>query len=193
MDPVISNSPHYTIPNLLTMFRVVLIPVFVVVYYAPAESRYLAAAVLFALASITDWFDGWLARRWGQVTKLGAFLDPVADKLMVAAALVVLVEAHANVWMVLPAIVIVSREIAISALREWMAEVGKRASVAVSFMGKVKTALQMIAITGLLARNPADLDAWVYLAYVLLYLASGITLWSMFVYLRAAWPDLTER
>jgi CDP-diacylglycerol--glycerol-3-phosphate 3-phosphatidyltransferase len=193
MDPVISNSPHYTIPNLLTMFRVVLIPVFVVVYYAPMDSRYLAAAFLFALASITDWFDGWLARRWGQVTKLGAFLDPVADKLMVAAALVVLVEAHANLWMALPAIVIVSREIAISALREWMAEVGKRASVAVSFMGKVKTTLQMVAITGLLARNPGDLDAWVYLAYVLLYAASGITLWSMFVYLRAAWPDLTER
>jgi CDP-diacylglycerol--glycerol-3-phosphate 3-phosphatidyltransferase len=193
MDPVISNSPHYTIPNLLTMFRVFLIPVFVIVYYAPIEERYVAAAVLFALASITDWFDGWLARRWGQVTKLGAFLDPVADKLMVAAALIVLVEAHANLWMALPAIVIVSREIAISALREWMAEVGKRASVAVSFMGKVKTTLQMVAITGLLARNPVDLDAWVYLAYVLLYSASGITLWSMFVYLRAAWPDLTER
>lgn len=192
-SPIISNSPHYTIPNLLTMMRVVLIPIFIVVYYLPFEGRYLLAAVLFALAGITDWFDGYLARKWGQVTKLGAFLDPVADKLMVAVALVVLVEAHASVWLTLPALVIISREITISALREWMAEVGKRANVAVSFLGKVKTTVQMVAITGLLAKDPIMVDWVVLLAYVLLYIATAITLWTMFVYLKAAWPDLTAR
>lgn len=192
-SPIISNSPHYTIPNLLTMMRVVLIPIFIVVYYLPFEGRYLLAAVLFALAGITDWFDGYLARKWGQVTKLGAFLDPVADKLMVAVALVVLVEAHASVWLTLPALVIISREITISALREWMAEVGKRANVAVSFLGKVKTTVQMVAITGLLAKDPMMVDWVVLLAYVLLYIATAITLWTMFVYLKAAWPDLTAR
>jgi CDP-diacylglycerol--glycerol-3-phosphate 3-phosphatidyltransferase len=192
-SPIISNSPHYTIPNLLTMMRVVLIPIFIVVYYLPFDGRYLLAAVLFALAGITDWFDGYLARKWGQVTKLGAFLDPVADKLMVAVALVVLVEAHASVWLTLPALVIISREITISALREWMAEVGKRANVAVSFLGKVKTTVQMVAITGLLAKDPMMLDWVVMLAYVLLYIATAITLWTMFVYLKAAWPDLTAR
>lgn len=192
-SPIISNSPHYTIPNLLTMMRVVLIPVFVIVYYLPYESRFLVAATLFALAGITDWFDGYLARKWGQVTKLGAFLDPVADKLMVATALVVLVEAHATAWLALPALVIISREITISALREWMAEVGKRANVAVSFLGKVKTTVQMVAITGLLAKDPLVFDGVVMLAYALLYIATAITLWTMFVYLKAAWPDLTAR
>lgn len=192
-SPIISNSPHYTIPNLLTMMRVVLIPIFIIVYYLPFEGRYLVAAVLFALAGITDWFDGYLARKWGQVTKLGAFLDPVADKLMVAVALVVLVEAHSSVWLALPALVIISREITISALREWMAEVGKRANVAVSFLGKVKTTVQMVAITGLLAKDPVMFDGVVLLAYVLLYIATAITLWTMVVYLKAAWPDLTAR
>lgn len=192
-SPIISNSPHYTIPNLLTMMRVVLIPIFIIVYYLPFEGRYLVAAVLFALAGITDWFDGYLARKWGQVTKLGAFLDPVADKLMVAVALVVLVEAHSSVWLALPALVIISREITISALREWMAEVGKRANVAVSFLGKLKTTVQMVAITGLLAKDPMMNDWVVLLAYVLLYIATAITLWTMFVYLKAAWPDLTAR
>lgn len=192
-SPIISNSPHYTIPNLLTMMRVFLIPVFVIVYYLPFEGRFMVAAVLFALAGITDWFDGYLARRWGQVTKLGAFLDPVADKLMVATALVVLVEAHATPWLALPALVIISREITISALREWMAEVGKRANVAVTFLGKLKTTVQMVAITGLLAKDPVIFDGVVLLAYVLLYIATVITLWTMFVYLKAAWPDLTAR
>ena len=127
-----------------------------------------------------------------QSTKLGAFLDPVADKLMVAVALVLLVEVHSSVLMAIPAMVIISREITISALREWMAEIGKRGSVAVSFIGKVKTTVQMIAITVLLANDPG-LDNWlVWLAYFLLYLATALTLWSMLVYLRAAWPDLKE-
>ncbi|PIE41651.1 MAG: CDP-diacylglycerol--glycerol-3-phosphate 3-phosphatidyltransferase [Gammaproteobacteria bacterium] len=183
---------HITIPNLLTMARIVAIPVFVLVYYLPYEWRYVAAAVIFAGAGITDWFDGYLARKWGQMTKLGAFLDPVADKLIVAIALVVLVEAHSTLWMVIPATVIIGREITISALREWMAELGKRASVAVSYVGKIKTFLQMLAITGLIGSH-VNMDSWVAISsYVLLYIATLLTLWSMLVYLKAAWPELKE-
>ncbi|MEC8812784.1 MAG: CDP-diacylglycerol--glycerol-3-phosphate 3-phosphatidyltransferase [Ketobacter sp.] len=181
-----------TVPNVLTLLRIALIPVFVGVFYLPYQWSALACAVIFAVAGITDWVDGYLARKMEQSTKLGAFLDPVADKLMVAAALVLLVEAHATALLAIPAIVIISREITVSALREWMAELGKRASVAVSFVGKVKTTVQMIAITGLLANEP-DMQFWVvWLAYLLLYLATGLTLWSMMMYLKAAWPDLKE-
>ena len=188
-----SNIPsHITIPNLLTMARIVAIPVIVLVYYLPFEWSYLVAAIIFAGAGITDWFDGYLARKWGQMTKLGAFLDPVADKLIVAIALVVLVEAHNTIWMVIPAAVIIGREITISALREWMAELGKRASVAVSYVGKVKTFVQMVAITGLLGSEVNLESDIVILAYVLLYIATVLTLWSMLVYLKAAWPELKE-
>lgn len=182
----------YTIPNILTMLRILAIPVIVLVYYLPFEWKYLAAAALFAGAAFTDWLDGYLARKWEQSSALGAFLDPVADKLMVAVALVLLVESHASAWLAVPALVIISREITISALREWMAEVGKRASVAVSNVGKVKTFAQMTAITGLLARPPSFEDPIVVLAYGVLYIATGLTLWSMIVYLRAAWPILKE-
>ncbi|RLT97386.1 CDP-diacylglycerol--glycerol-3-phosphate 3-phosphatidyltransferase [Ketobacter sp.] len=192
MQQVAGKATLLTIPNLLTLLRIALIPVFVVVFYLPYHWSALAGAVIFALAGITDWVDGYLARKMGQSTKLGAFLDPVADKLMVAAALALLVEAHATALLSIPAIVIISREITVSALREWMAEVGKRASVAVSFVGKVKTTVQMIAITGLLANEP-DMEYWVvWLAYLLLYVATGLTLWSMLVYLKAAWPELKE-
>ncbi len=182
----------YTIPNILTMMRILAIPVIVLVYYLPFEWKYLAAAALFAGAAFTDWLDGYLARKWEQSSALGAFLDPVADKLMVAVALVLLVESHASAWLAVPALVIISREITISALREWMAEVGKRASVSVSNVGKVKTFAQMTAITGLLARPPSFEDPIVILAYGILYIATGLTLWSMVVYLRAAWPILKE-
>ena len=182
----------YTIPNILTMMRILAIPIIVLVYYLPFEWKYLAAAALFAGAAFTDWLDGYLARKWEQSSALGAFLDPVADKLMVAVALVLLVESHASAWLAVPALVIISREITISALREWMAEVGKRASVAVSNVGKVKTFAQMTAITGLLARPPSFEDPIVILAYGVLYIATGLTLWSMVVYLRAAWPILKE-
>ncbi|PCJ47193.1 MAG: CDP-diacylglycerol--glycerol-3-phosphate 3-phosphatidyltransferase [Moraxellaceae bacterium] len=182
----------YTIPNILTMMRIVAIPVIVLVYYLPFESKYIVAALLFAGAAFTDWLDGFLARRWQQGSALGAFLDPVADKLMVAVVLVLLVESHASAWLAIPAVVIIGREITISALREWMAEVGKRASVAVSYVGKVKTSVQMLAITGLLA-NPPGLDNPVVIAaYVVLYIATALTLWSMAVYLKAAWPILKE-
>jgi len=192
MQQVAGKATFLTIPNLLTLLRIALIPVFVMVFYLPYSWSALAGAVIFALAGITDWVDGYLARKMEQSTKLGAFLDPVADKLMVAAALILLVDAHDMALLVIPAIVIISREITVSALREWMAEIGKRASVAVSYIGKVKTTVQMVAITGLLANEP-DLDYWVvWLAYLLLYVATGLTLWSMVVYLKAAWPDLKE-
>ncbi|WP_240364466.1 CDP-diacylglycerol--glycerol-3-phosphate 3-phosphatidyltransferase, partial [Pseudomonas syringae] len=131
----------------------------------------------------------YLARRLEQSTPFGAFLDPVADKLMVAVALVLLVQAHANLWLTLPAAVIIGREIVISALREWMAEIGARAQVAVSNMGKWKTAAQMLALVILLG-NPPAITLWVILGYALLLIAAGLTLWSMVQYLRAAWPHL---
>jgi CDP-diacylglycerol--glycerol-3-phosphate 3-phosphatidyltransferase len=176
------------IPNFLTLLRIVLIPVFLVVYYLPIQYAHFSAAVIFGVAAITDWFDGYLARRWNQTSALGAFLDPVADKLIVAAALVALTETFSTFWMTLPAIVIIGREIVISALREWMAELGKRASVAVSYIGKVKTALQMLAILLLVAFEPFTLLSWMGVAAM--YIASVLTLWSMIVYLKAAWPEL---
>ncbi|OUS25547.1 CDP-diacylglycerol--glycerol-3-phosphate 3-phosphatidyltransferase [Gammaproteobacteria bacterium 45_16_T64] len=182
----------YTIPNILTMLRILAIPVIVLLYYLPFEWKYIAAACVFAGAGFTDWLDGYLARKWKQSSALGAFLDPVADKLMVAVSLVVLVEAHASAWLAVPALVIISREITISALREWMAEVGQRASVAVSYIGKVKTAAQMLAITGLLANPPGFDQMVVVLAYAVLYIATALTLWSMIIYLRAAWPVLKD-
>ncbi len=149
----------------------------------------MAASAVFAFAAATDWLDGYLARRLEQSTPFGAFLDPVADKLMVAVALVLLVQAHANLWLTLPAAVIIGREIVISALREWMAEIGARAQVAVSNMGKWKTAAQMLALVILLG-NPPAITFWVILGYALLLVAAGLTLWSMVQYLRAAWPHL---
>ena len=181
------------IPNILTSLRVVLIPVFIIIYYLPFGWSYLAAAIVFTVASVTDWLDGYLARKLNQSTPFGAFLDPVADKLMVAVALVLLVQSHANFWITLPAMVIIGREIVISALREWMAELGARAQVAVSNLGKYKTAAQMVALVVLLA-TPATFSLWVLLGYVLLAIAAVLTLWSMVIYLRAAWPHMrTEK
>ena len=184
------------LPNILTLLRILLIPVFVVVYYWPSEqSRWIAAAI-FAIAAFTDWLDGYLARKMNLVSGFGAFLDPVADKLMVAAALVIIVDTYSRAlvdWPALlatPAIVIVGREIVISALREWMAEIGKRTQVAVSMIGKVKTALQMLAIFLLIGTDPSDKLVWIGVGA--LYIAALLTLWSMIVYLRAAWPYLKE-
>lgn len=182
-------SPVLNIPNALTLLRIILIPVLVALAYIPFHGRYLTAAIIFLVAAITDWFDGYLARTLNQTSAFGRFLDPVADKLMVAAALIILVQWHYdNILVVTSAIVIVSREITISALREWMAELGKRASVAVSYLGKLKTAMQMTAITVLLLHHPL-LDQ---LGLLLLVIAAGLTLWSMCIYLKAAWPDLRE-
>ena len=182
------------IPNSLTILRILLIPVMVVVFYLPFKHHLWVAAGIFALAAITDWFDGYLARRLGQMTAFGAFLDPVADKLMVVIALVLLVERHDTLLFTLAACVIIGREIVISALREWMAELGERTSVAVSYVGKVKTGFQMVAITGLLAIDPVNDESWLLaLCYLVLYVAAILTLWSMFIYLRAAWGVIKDR
>lgn len=178
------------IPNLLTVLRVLLIPVFVLLFYLPFSWSLLAASAVFAFAAATDWLDGYLARVLQQSTPFGAFLDPVADKLIVAVALVLLVEAHHNLWLTLPAIIIISREIVVSALREWMAEIGARAQVAVSDLGKWKTAAQMLALVILLA-IPPQFSVWVGIGYGLLYISAALTLLSMAQYLRAAWPHLS--
>ena len=179
----------WNIPNTLTTFRLFLIPIFLVIFYLPFSWAFFAAAFVFWLASITDILDGYLARRLNQSTPFGAFLDPVADKVMVCAALVALSSHYQSLYMTIPALVIISREIVISALREWMAEQGKRDNVAVSNMGKFKTAAQMLAIIGLIWQ----FDTWmIYLSYGLLYVATFLTLSSMLQYLMAAWSELTK-
>jgi cardiolipin synthase (CMP-forming) len=179
----------FNVPNLLTWMRIIMIPVVIGVFYLPAEwlsswERNLIATVVFAAAAITDWLDGYLARRLNQISAFGAFLDPVADKLMIAAALIVLVElSRVNAII---AVVIIGREIAISAMREWMAKIGQSKSVAVNFLGKVKTISQMIAVPLLLYHdrigvlNPQRVGTW------LIYLAAILTLVSMFYYLKLA-------
>ncbi|RMG54407.1 MAG: CDP-diacylglycerol--glycerol-3-phosphate 3-phosphatidyltransferase [Gammaproteobacteria bacterium] len=179
------------LPNLLTWLRILMIPLLVLVFYLPFEWARPASSVLFGIAGLTDWLDGYLARRWQVTSRFGAFLDPVADKLLVATALVLLVDDVSAWWMTLPALVIVSREIAISALREWMAEVGQRARVAVSWLGKVKTTAQIGALLFLLFKLPLP---WVGievfpLGVVLLYVAALLTLWSMVDYMKAAFPS----
>jgi len=156
----------------------------------PFHWAYMASAIVFAIAAITDWLDGFLARRWDQSTPLGAFLDPVADKLIVSVALALLIHDYGSLFLTIPAIVIIGREIVISALREWMAEMGKRASVAVSYVGKLKTGFQMVAIVLLLAYPPGEPVARAGL--VILGVAAALTLWSMTVYLKAAWEEMTD-
>jgi CDP-diacylglycerol--glycerol-3-phosphate 3-phosphatidyltransferase/cardiolipin synthase len=185
--------PIYTIPNLITVLRLAAIPIMVAVFYFPVPHARGICAMLFGLAAITDWLDGYLARRWQQTSPFGAFLDPVADKLMVVVALILLLQNHPSVPMALSVIVIVSRELMISALREWMAEVGLRASVAVSMLGKFKTTFQMIAISLLLYRDPiGSIPTW-EIGLMLLYVAVALTLGSMIIYLNAAWPALAGR
>ena len=205
----------FNLPNNLTIARIVMIPLFVAIAYWPpalgigvpmisnnaianigmnmdafSDSflRHILLTLLFVLAAITDWLDGYLARRMNITSAFGRFLDPVADKLMVAAALIVLVQWHPNIIMAIAAIVIISREIAVSALREWMAELGNRTSVAVSYVGKLKTTFQMIAIIVLLL----NWQALETIGYILMVAAVILTLWSMFIYLRAAWPYLKQ-
>ncbi|MDK2125732.1 CDP-diacylglycerol--glycerol-3-phosphate 3-phosphatidyltransferase [Parachitinimonas caeni] len=185
------------LPNLLTWARIVLIPLFVGVFYLPQSwlsepTQNLVSALIFMAAAVTDWFDGYLARKWNQTSAFGAFLDPVADKLMVAAALILLVQINrADAWL---ALIIIGREITISALREWMAQLGASRSVAVSYVGKVKTAAQMVAILLLLYHEPlipgVPTD---FIGTILLFAAALLTLWSMGYYLRMAWPQLSEK
>lgn len=180
---------QFNIPTCLTLFRVAMIPFFVLAFYLPYVWAPTACALIFVFAAITDWFDGYLARRWKQTTRFGAFLDPVADKVLVAIALVLVAEYFHAWWITLPAATMIAREIIISALREWMAEIGKRSSVAVSWIGKVKTMAQMLALVALLWR-PNDIAIGVGL--VALYIAAVLTFWSMFQYLFAARNDLLE-
>lgn len=186
----------WTIPNIITMLRVVLIPVFVMVYYLDWEWARQAGAFVFWLAAITDWFDGYLARKLKQSTAFGAFLDPVADKLIVAAALLMITHSYATIWITVPAILLMSREIYVSALREWMGQQGKSDTVSVSSMGKAKTMAQMLALIGLLSEMEYFLGVqiyWVTLGYILLYFAAVLSVWSMVSYTIAAWRDLSAK
>lgn len=179
------------LPNVLTIARIALIPVFGLIYVV-ADEHYWVASLFFGAAAFTDWLDGYLARRLNQTTRFGAFLDPVADKLIVVTALVLLIGNHASLLLTIPGVVIIGREIVISALREWMAEMDRRGVVAVSWVARVKTTMQMVAIVTLLANPPVLGRPWVIVGLVLLYAAALLTLWSMATYLRAAWPSLVE-
>jgi len=183
-----------TVPTMLTLLRIALVPVLVVLFYLPAHWSNVACVVVFVLAAITDIADGLIARRTGQISRFGAFLDPVADKIMVSTALVLLVQRQETYQAVfaIAAAVIIGREITISALREWMSELGERALVSVSWIGKLKTIFQMTAIGFLLYH---DNLGWIPVALIgelLLYTAAGLTLWSMWAYLRAAWPAMSN-
>lgn len=189
-----------TIPTILTLLRIALIPVLVLVFYLPYRWTNFAAASIFALAAATDWLDGYIARRFEMYSAFGAFLDPVADKLMVAVALFLIVQGHPTPWMAIWAAVIVGREIAVSALREWMAEIGQRARVKVAWIGKFKTVVQMVALVCLLYSVTPDKPQrplpWLgepifHLGDWLLAVAAILTLWSGFMYLRAAWPAMS--
>jgi len=180
------------IPNSLTLLRIFLIPVFVIIFYLQVEWNHIAGAAIFTIAAITDALDGYLARKLNQISLLGTFLDPVADKLMVAVVLVLLVQDNPSTFLALPAAVIIGREIAVSALREWMSELGARSKVAVSFYGKIKTIAQMVALILLIYKEPLFGIPIYSIGLVLLYVAALLTLWSMFQYIAVAWPKLKE-
>ena len=178
------------LPNVLTWIRIATIPVFVYCFFSDLVFARPIAGLLFGFAAITDLLDGYAARKLGQTSKFGAFLDPVADKLMVTIALVLLVQGDPRVTVAMIAVVIIGREITVSALREWMASIGERAQVAVSWTGKIKTVFQMIGISFMVFQIPLFGVPVYLLGYWLLVIASVMTLWSMMVYLRAAWPSL---
>ena len=196
------------LPTWLTLFRVALLPVMVAAFYLPFRGHNVLAAVVFLLAAVTDWLDGYLARKLNMTSAFGAFLDPVADKLMVAVTLFLLVESHHRVveshygavvpnhdWfgvvMAVTAAIIVGREISISALREWMAEIGMRAAVKVAFIGKLKTVMQMVALTVLIVQHDAETLRLYHVGEFLLVAAGVLTIWSGLYYVRAAWPALS--
>ena len=184
------------IPNLLTWLRIILIPLFVGIFYfekswVSLPNQNLVATVIFTLAAVTDWLDGWLARKLDQTSAFGAFLDPVADKLMVAAALVILLQLGRIDAIV--TLIIIGREITVSALREWMAQIGEGRSVAVSFLGKIKTTSQMIAIPMLLYDDPIGIFDPHAVGTWLIYAAAALTLTSMFYYLKVALPQINKR
>ena len=184
---------EFNVPTYLTLLRIALIPVVVVLFYLPWEFAHVACAAVFGLAGLTDWLDGYLARRMSQTTLFGAFLDPVADKLMVAVTLVLIVQADPSPWVAVASAVIIGREIAIASLREWMAEVGQRKKVEVSWIGKWKTSAQIVAIETLLL----GMDVWQQTlkeaGQALLFASAVLTLWSMIKYMQAALPTLVGR
>lgn len=181
-----------TWPNLLTLARIALIPVIVVVFLLPYSWSPPIACLVFGLAGITDWLDGYLARRFNESSAFGRFLDPVADKLMVSTALLLLLSDDPSWWLTIAVIIIIGREITISALREWMAEMGHAQNVAVSYIGKLKTTVQMLAIGLMLFQYPLGPVDIYELGVGMLVVAAGLTLWSMCVYLLAAWPELRK-
>ena len=181
-----------TIPTAITFFRVLLIPVFVVIFYLPFSWANVLATAVFALASISDWLDGYLARSMQQESRFGAFLDPVADKLIVAVAIVLIVQQNPTVWVALPSLVIILREILVSALREWMAEIGDRGKVKVSWTGKLKTTVQLVSLLMLIFAEPLFGLPIFDIGLALYYLAAFLTVFSMINYLRAAWPSMVK-
>ncbi|HKE48569.1 MAG TPA: CDP-diacylglycerol--glycerol-3-phosphate 3-phosphatidyltransferase [Rhodanobacteraceae bacterium] len=182
-----------TIPTALTLFRILLLPVMVIVFYAPFTGANVAAAIIFITAAITDWLDGWIARRYDMGSAFGEFLDPVADKLMVGVTLFLLVQENPTPLMAVTSAIIVGREISISALREWMAEIGQRGQVRVATVGKIKTMLQIIAIVVLLYQHDLEGLRLFHVGETLLVAAAVLTIWSAIVYVRAAWPVLREQ
>lgn len=179
------------IPISITLLRIAAIPIVVLLYLLPFDWSHAAAALIFLLAALSDWLDGYLARALSQTTDFGAFLDPVADKLLVSISLIFILAYHPVIGLSIPIAIIIGREVAISALREWMAEMGKRAGVRVSFIGKVKTVLQMTAIFVLLWYTKNTLVILKWLGPILLWVAAVLTVWSMIVYIKLAWSDLT--
>jgi CDP-diacylglycerol---glycerol-3-phosphate 3-phosphatidyltransferase len=190
--PAVSRKSHFNLPNTLTWLRILMIPGVVLLFYLPFWWAHPAAGVGFALAGITDAFDGYFARKLGLTSRLGAFLDPVADKLIVAAALVLIVSADARWFVVIMAVVIIGREIAVSALREWMAEIGARGRIKVSVLGKYKTIVQIFGLSMMLFNHDL-LGVPIYkLGVGLTAIAAVLTLWSMILYLQLAWPELRD-
>jgi CDP-diacylglycerol--glycerol-3-phosphate 3-phosphatidyltransferase len=179
-----------TFPTFLTLSRIVMIPVLVLAFYLPYDWSNEVAVAIFIAAGLTDWADGWIARRYGLTSPFGAFLDPVADKLIVSVALILIVQRHPEILLALSAAVIMGREITISALREWMAELGQRARVKVSRVGKSKTVLQLVAIGFLLYGDSLWGIPVLRIGEALLVVAAVLTIWSMIIYLRSAWPAI---
>lgn len=190
MSPTSRHAMPLNLATILTLGRIVLIPVLVLLFYAPWEWTHRAAAMVFLAAALTDWLDGWVARRFDQASSFGAFLDPVADKLMVTVALVLVLQRDPHPWLAVASAVIIGREISISALREWMAEIGQRALVRVGGLGKIKTIVQMVALTMLLWRDALWHLPIYSLGLILLAASAVLTLWSAGQYLSAAWRVL---
>lgn len=184
-------SPRFNIATLLTWFRIAAIPLIMFFFFLPpAQWMRPVTSMIFTVAALTDWLDGYLARRLNQTSRFGAFLDPVADKLMVTTTLVLIVQSNPTISNTLIAAIIIGRELTVSALREWMAELGARNVVAVSGFGKIKTIMQMFGLGFMLWKYPTFGIPIYSLGLLMLLIAAGLTLWSMFAYIRAAWPSL---